>query len=286
MDRGQMVFEEELNNTLQGQRPKPSTLSLVQSVDHQVLLVLGSPSLMLATPVEDTTYTLLKPRLSREKLLEYRQQWTVDNEASRNIRYQTESRIAGNAAAGKFLTHTLRILPGAPKSMETYRERLVERYGTFAMSALRLHIGTQSLSFKEFRARMQAVGVEINPYELSQILAYISPSNTELSDKEVENFLLVMKGHAEGFSAQAVGNVFFSLCGDAAEDTILSLNTLIASIDTNQHPEMAEGMREFLPAYIGDSDEVSVHAFIELHDDMYASAPNVFYEQLKSVWKI
>ena len=118
---------------------------------------------------EDTTYTLLKPRLSREKLLEYRQQWTVDNEASRNIRYQTESRIAGNAAAGKFLTHTLRILPGAPKSMETYRERLVERYGTFAMSALRLHIGTQSLSFKEFRARMQAVGVEIKPYELSQV---------------------------------------------------------------------------------------------------------------------
>lgn len=111
----------------------------------------------------------MKPRLSREKLLEYRQQWTVDNEASRNIRYQTESRIAGNAAAGKFLTHTLRILPGAPKSMETYRERLVERYGTFAMSALRLHVGTRSLSFKEFRARMHDVGVEIKPYELSQV---------------------------------------------------------------------------------------------------------------------
>ena len=102
----------------------------------------------------------------------------------------------------------------------------------------------------------------------------------------MENFLLVMKGHTEGFSAQAVSNVFFSLCGDAAEDTILSLNTLVASIDTYQHPEMAEGMKEFLPAYIGDSDEVSVHAFIELHDDMYASTPNVFYEQLKSVWKI
>lgn len=118
---------------------------------------------------EDTTYTLLPPRLSREKLLEYRQKWTCDKESSRIIRYQTESRIAGNAAAGKFLTNTLRILPGAPKSMEAYRERVVERYGTFAMSALRLYIGTQEMSCKEFRARIQDVGVVIKPYELSQV---------------------------------------------------------------------------------------------------------------------
>lgn len=118
---------------------------------------------------EDTTYTLLKPRLSREKLLDYRRQWTCDKESNRKIRFQTESRIAGNAAAGKFLTNTLRILPGAPKSMESYRERLVERYGHFAMSALRLHIGTESLSCREFRARISEVGVDIKPYELSQV---------------------------------------------------------------------------------------------------------------------
>lgn len=118
---------------------------------------------------EDTTYKLLNPRLSREKLLQYRQQWTCDKESNRKIRFQTESRIAGNAAAGKFLTNNLRVLPGTPKSMETYRTRLVERFGIFAMSALKLHIGLESMSCKEFRARIQEVGVDIKPYELSQV---------------------------------------------------------------------------------------------------------------------
>jgi hypothetical protein len=114
-------------------------------------------------------FTLLEPRLSREKLLESRNKWTCDNEANRKIRFQTESRIAGNAAAGKFLTHSLRILPGTPKSMEVYRSRLVERYGIFAMSALRLYIGCQELSIPEFRSKIREVGVDVKPYELSQV---------------------------------------------------------------------------------------------------------------------
>ena len=126
---------------------------------------------------EDATYTLLKPRLSRDKLLEYRQKWTTDKEANRKIRFQTESRIAGNAAAGKFLTNNLRVLPGTPKSMEVYRERAVERYGIFAMSALKLHIGIDPLAIGEFRARIRNIGVDIKPYELSQVSNKISPLN-------------------------------------------------------------------------------------------------------------
>ncbi len=118
---------------------------------------------------EDITYKLLPPRLSREQLLAYRQQWTCDKEENRNVRFQTESRIAGNAVGGKFSTNALRVLPGTPRSMEEYRKRLVEKYGIFALSAMRSHIGTDSLSCKEFRARIQDVGVDIKPYELSQV---------------------------------------------------------------------------------------------------------------------
>lgn len=117
-------------------------------------------------------------------------------------------------------------------------------------------------------------------------MAYITPSSTDLSQKEVEGFLLLMKGHTEGFSAQAVSSVFFSLCNDASEGVTLPLSVLLSAIDTDLHPEIAEGMGQFLPAYIGDADEVGVEQFVEMHDDMHASSPNDFNDQLRSVWKI
>ena len=118
---------------------------------------------------EDMAFKLLQPKLSREKLMDYRRQWTCDKESSRKIRFQTESRLAGNAVGGKFHTNTVRILPGTPKSMEEYRSRLVERYGIFALAALRFHIGMEQLSIQEFRDRIQDIGVVIKPYELSQV---------------------------------------------------------------------------------------------------------------------
>lgn len=100
----------------------------------------------------------------------------------------------------------------------------------------------------------------------------------------MEGFLLLMKGHTEGFSAQAVSSVFFSLCNDASEGVTLPLSVLANSIETGEHPELIEGFLKFLPAYIGDAEEVALEQFIDLHDDMYASSPNNFYEQLNSVW--
>lgn len=98
--------------------------------------------------------------------------------------------------------------------------------------------------------------------------------------------MLLMKGHTEGFSAQAVSSVFFSLCNDASEGVTLPLSVLTGSIETVEHPELVEGLNKFLPAYIGDAEEVTLDQFIDLHDDMYASSPNDFYEQLHSVWLI
>lgn len=116
-----------------------------------------------------------------------------------------------------------------------------------------------------------------------QIIAYITPSSTDLTVKEVEGFLLLMKGHTEGFSAQSVSQVFFSLCNDASEDASLPVNTLLCSIDTDNHPEIAAGLEQFLPAYGGDT--LSVEQFIDIHDDMHASSPDTFSDLLKTVYK-
>lgn len=118
-------------------------------------------------------------------------------------------------------------------------------------------------------------------------MAYISPSTAELSAKEVENFLLLLKGHTGGFSAQAVSSVFFTLCNTSAEDTSLPLRSLFSAIDADNHPEVAEGYAKFLPAYIAQrADEVTLHQFLEMHDDMYASSPAAFQTMMDAVWKL
>ena len=96
-----------------------------------------------------------------------------------------------------------------------------------------------------------------------------------------------MKGHTEGFSPAAVSSIFFTLCNDASEGVRLPVSSLLFAIDSDAHPEIAEGFEKFLPAYIGpDEDSVSAEQFVEMHDDMYASSPDNFYALLSTVWRI
>lgn len=228
---------------------------------------------------------LLKPRLSREKLVEYRNQWTSDKKANRKIRFQTESQLAGSFASQRFRHTALRLLPGTPKSLEDYRKRVVERYGLFGVSALRFHVGLRSMSCADFRSRIRSLGVDVKPHELSQIMAYITPSGVLLTDKEAEDFFLVIKGHREGFSSSFVSHLFFTLCNDSSEGALLPLSSLLLLLDTDKHPDLMAGFTTFLPAYCS-TDSLSLDQFIELNDDLYASSPDSFEELVTSVWRL
>jgi hypothetical protein len=215
-------------------------------------------------------YELLQPRMTREALLAYRKKWTCDSENNRKIRYHTESRMAANQLKGMFNTVSLRSLPGTPNSLEQYRNRVVERYGIFALCAIKLHFGVEPLSSFEFKAKFKDVGVAIKPYELSQILAYITPSTVGLSVKEMECFHLTMKGHLDGFSAQEASNVFFNITG-GEEDVSVPID------------QLADGFTTFLPAYT-TRDSVTVEEFVAMHDDMYSCSPEGLLELLSSGW--
>jgi hypothetical protein len=95
---------------------------------------------------------------------------------------------------------------------------------------------------------------------------------------------MLVKGHTNGFSPQAVSNVFFTLCNSSDEGTTLTLGSLLCAIDSDGYPEIAEGFAKFLPAYIGDAQELSVQQFVEMHDDMYASSPAAFQDMMSNVW--
>lgn len=113
---------------------------------------------------------MLVPVLSRTKLEEYRRSWTCDTEVGRKFRFQTESRLAGNAASDKFQVTCLRFLPGSPKALEEYRNRVIERYGIFGISAIKYFIGAgRTLTVNELRNSLHDCGVDIKTYELNQV---------------------------------------------------------------------------------------------------------------------
>ena len=121
-------------------------------------------------PFTQDAYFKPTPTMTREKLEEYRKKWTTDNEVGRQYRFQTETRTAGNAVNKSFQTLSVRFLPGTPKALEDFRERLIEKYGILAVCVLRFSLGNSDfINFRNLRAAITSIGVEIKPYDLNQV---------------------------------------------------------------------------------------------------------------------
>lgn len=218
--------------------------------------------------------------MQREKLEEYRKQWTTDSDTHKEMRFRTESRAATNqAAAKKFRVHTLRMLPGTPKAMEDYRKRLVDRYGVFCVGKFKLQVGKQALSSDALWLKMKGLDVSIKPYEFSQMVAYVTPS-TQVSEHELEKFKLLMRGHMDGFDASAVKAIYRKIAS-GGKLTAAGMHDAFRSSDS---PEVLDGMLEVFPVYSADHQTLAEDEFADMHCDMFFSVPNTYDELIKSIW--
>jgi hypothetical protein len=139
---------------------------------------IGKPDFTTTTRLQQTailvgTKTLpetpLAPNMSLEKIQAYRKKWTCDTEVGRKIRFQTESRIAGNAANKKFVVSSLRLLSGTPQALENLRERYIERYGVLAFCALQHYIGTGTIHCTKLKMAIKEAGIECKQFEFNQV---------------------------------------------------------------------------------------------------------------------
>jgi len=132
--------------------------------------------------VLQSTNQIPKSNVDSVALDAYRKSWTNDTEESRKMRFQTESRRAGNGGApAKFAVESVRFLPGTPIAFERFRERLIERFGILALSSLRNSIGGRSeMSSAEFYALIKETGVKMSRIEIEQVLVlfFVECSNT------------------------------------------------------------------------------------------------------------
>lgn len=106
--------------------------------------------------------------ISREKLTSYREHWTVDAGISRILRFQTEANRGSEFLSNKFRVSTVRLLPGTPKSLESMREKVIEKYGILGITVARYHLSNGTQSCNEFLARIKKLGVQLTLAESNQ----------------------------------------------------------------------------------------------------------------------
>eukprot|EP01036_Dinobryon_divergens_P026673 gene26674-35349_t len=220
------------------------------------------------------------PTMTREKLEEYRKKWTIDNEVGRQYRFQTETRTAGNAVNKSFQTLSLRFLPGTPKSLEDFRERLIEKYGILGLCVLRFSLGNSDfITFRNLKASISSIGVDIKPYDLNQIVAFVTPSTEEIPTK---SFIDALKGSTPSFEQRPVETAFDSRF--LTEGPAVPLSTVIDAIRCDAYPEIKEGLKQFLPAYSTDRETITKSQFVILHAEMWASAPQHYQKVFADAW--
>ena len=107
------------------------------------------------------------------QLDEYRRTWTSDVPASRDMRYQTESRRAGSNMPLKFQTSSVRMLPGTPRALEKFREKLITGHGILAMSVLRFYMGSGNIVRSQLQESFTLMEVDMDRSEFNQVFVFI-----------------------------------------------------------------------------------------------------------------
>lgn len=234
--------------------------------------------------------TALKPHLDRETLESYRKTWCSDPEFQRHRRFMTETRLASGNLGKQFNIPTVRPLPGTPKSMELCREQLVEKYGLFAFTMVKAMMGsTNNIPSAEFRRALSSLGCNLKPYQVNQIIAYITPAD----EVPVEQFLYVLRGtvppldHKQPENVATFQRVLASIANRAGGAAINWETHVVSLVNTRDHPEVAEALLEYAaPVYVRDVQDVREKELQDMLQDMYAISPDTFARSMETVWNI
>lgn len=228
--------------------------------------------------------TTLKPKLPREKLEEYRRTWTTENDTMRQLRFTTETRRQGASIGVKFGVNSVRALPGTPKPYEQYRQAMVERYGLFAFTVVRFHLGSnETIALRDFRQAIRETGIEMKLFEVNQIIAFTTPSSTAMS---VEQFLHILKGHVLGFERSTVEKIFRSISSEIAHGDDVRTEHILQAVDQQRYPDVALAIEKFADAVYPQHGVWTLASFEALQHDMYAASPEEYAVAMKTIWQI
>jgi hypothetical protein len=130
----------------------------------------------------DKEFNVPQCNMKKPDLEEYRKRWTTEESlAAREARYTSETRRAGNqtclqtnavtrSQTNKFVVRSVRFLPGTPRPVETFREKLVKQYGILSFVVLRHFCGPQTqISFRNIKTMFESLEFKTPYVEVNQV---------------------------------------------------------------------------------------------------------------------
>lgn len=209
--------------------------------------------------------------LRGEELETYRQSWTKESEIGRNLRYQTESRRAANDLRGNFQIKSTRLLPGTPKPLEHFRERLLERHGILSFSALRHHVGRGLITCADLRSAFSKLDVKTSRAEFSQIVAYFTSADSLNS----ADFIRTVVARTDGFDEAGARATFGRLAAATGAGPLgLETGSFFTQLNRTEHPEVVDGIEKYIAPYSQNEGWVREDDFLLLLSDLFAGAPS------------
>lgn len=216
---------------------------------------------------------LLPSNISHQQLQEYHKHWTSDTPCARTMRFTTENRRQGNAANKLFQTPSLRLLPGTPRILETFRENLIERYGVLALVVARFYVGKGIITCNELKTGISKIGIKLSPPQVNQILAFFTPTN----NLDADYFMKILVAKMDGFNEEDIRILYSNLASPSVIDGVK------ARLNYDIHPEVAQGISENISIY-GTDENFTVDDFVQLHLDLYSAKPSAFDDLIKALW--
>jgi hypothetical protein len=216
-----------------------------------------------------------------DALLKYRHQWTMDSELARSIRYITEQRRSCTALPPRFQVPSIRLLPGTPKSLELFRERLLIRYGITGLPSLRHSVSTGKAPCEILLSAIKRLEIDVNKFEFHQMIAFFTRDTTI----DLGLFVETVVAKTAGFDRAACEELYKKLFAHSS----ITLGELFFRLRKDVFPEVAEGVTLVADAYGTPTPEgeiaLDMEGFILLHSDMYASAPFSYEKIIPYLWE-
>lgn len=92
-----------------------------------------------------------------------------------------------------------------------------------------------------------------------------------------------MKGAVLGFDPLVSEQIYLKLRGNRQ---VLTWVDVLLSVDSDNHPEVLDGLREYAQCYVNDVQNVLKEEIMELFKDMHAADPEKYTQAVQTLWRI
>lgn len=233
------------------------------------------------------------------KAEEYRQKWTR-TAGDQTAAYTSEAnRVAAGTVKSSFNVSVMRKYPGVPKSVEEFKEKIVERSGVTGIRRLSKLLtimdtsGEGLLSRKEFKFGLQDYGLDFTEGEFFSLWNYFDKDHSGFID--FGEFLRGVRGPMSARRTAVVSQAFEKL--DRTGNGSVSLHDLRGVYDASCHPDVASGRKtqdevftEFVAQWEGSSADgtVTFEEFASYYDDISAAVgtDDEFEAIIRSAWRL